>query len=74
MAREAIKHLNNIVRQQYRKLNGRKGTNRKEGGGIREKLDQGAPCATIPRLLGSLVESRLVVEGQHANLLGEGTY
>ena len=40
MAREAIKHLNNIVRQQYRKLNGRKG-NRREGGGIRGKLDQG---------------------------------
>ena len=65
MAREAIKHLNIIVRQ-YRKLNSRKG-NRREGGGVRGKLDQGPPCATIPKLLGSLAESRLV-EGQHANL------
>ena len=66
MAREAIKHLNIIVRQ-YRKLNSRKGNRREGGGVIRGKLDQGPPCATIPKLLGSLAESRLV-EGQHANL------
>eukprot|EP00959_Pyramimonas_sp_CCMP1952_P162334 3394239-Pyramimonas_sp.AAC.1 len=65
MAREAIKHLNIIVRQ-YRKLSGRRG-NRREGGGTRSRPDQGPPCATIHRLLGSLLESRLV-EGQHANL------
>ena len=65
MAREAIKHLNIIVRQ-YRKLSGRKG-GRREGGGARGKLNQGPPCATIPRLLGSLAESRLAV-GHHANL------
>eukprot|EP00959_Pyramimonas_sp_CCMP1952_P456253 9472840-Pyramimonas_sp.AAC.1 len=65
MAREAIKHLNIIVRQ-YRKLNYRKGS-RKEGG-VRGKPDQGPPCTTIPKLLGgSLAESRLV-EGQYANL------
>eukprot|EP00959_Pyramimonas_sp_CCMP1952_P266479 5571011-Pyramimonas_sp.AAC.1 len=67
MAREAIKHLNIIVRQ-YRKLSGRRGNRRREGGGVRGKLNQGPPCATIPRLLGSLAESRLVEEGQHANL------
>ena len=65
MAREAIKHLNIIVRQ-YRKLSGRRG-GRREGGGDRGKLNQGPPCATIPRLLGSLAESRLAV-GHHANL------
>ena len=67
MAREAIKHLLNIIVRQYRKLNGRKGNRREGGGVIRGKLDQGPPCATIPKLLGSLAESRLV-EGQHANL------
>eukprot|EP00959_Pyramimonas_sp_CCMP1952_P090679 1898443-Pyramimonas_sp.AAC.1 len=67
MAREAIKHLNIIVRQ-YRKLSGRRG-NRRVGGGNRDRPNQGPPCATIPRLLGSLLESRLI-EGQHANLGG----
>eukprot|EP00959_Pyramimonas_sp_CCMP1952_P329162 6891022-Pyramimonas_sp.AAC.1 len=65
MAREAIKHLNIMVRR-YRKLSGR-GGNRREGGGTRSRPDQAPPCATIRRLLGSLLESRLV-EGQHTNL------
>ena len=67
LAREAIKHLNIIVRQ-YRKLNGRK-RNSREGGGVKGKPDQGPPCATIPKPLGlgGSAESRLV-KGQHANL------
>ena len=50
MAREAIRHLNIIVRQ-YRKLSGRRGS-RREGGGVssRGKLNQpGAPLRDYPQ-------------------------
>eukprot|EP00959_Pyramimonas_sp_CCMP1952_P032470 681405-Pyramimonas_sp.AAC.1 len=67
MVREAIRHLNIIVRQ-YMKLSGR-GRGTRVGGGNRARPDQGPPCATIPTRQ-SLLESRLV-EGQHANLGGQ---
>eukprot|EP00959_Pyramimonas_sp_CCMP1952_P391076 8195388-Pyramimonas_sp.AAC.1 len=59
MAREAIKHLNIIVRQ-YRKLSGRRG-NKREGGGTRNKPDQAPPLRDYPlapRKLGGEQASR----------------
>eukprot|EP00959_Pyramimonas_sp_CCMP1952_P233250 4874109-Pyramimonas_sp.AAC.1 len=63
MAREAIRHLNIIVRH-YRKLSGR-GGKRLIGGSV---PNQRPSCATIPRSE-DLVESRQD-RGQHAELGG----
>eukprot|EP00976_Prorocentrum_cordatum_P088074 1187164-Prorocentrum_minimum.AAC.2 len=61
MAREAVRHLNIIVRQ-FRKLCGR-GKRKIVGGGSRP--DQGPPCTTIP---GQCLAISRLDEGHRANL------